>query len=143
MYYMVVSKHKLKTGELHKCSFACHDSFFLPGICVTYLFLLHKQPGSFEEKKKRKGMSILYEPCESLGSKQTACQYQSKAKNYKTNHSNSPFQVSPRCCIINNIIAWGYVDTGTDNATFVLEVKKEAKTEHILWQQTDSLLYQM
>lgn len=74
----------------------------------------------------------------------TACQYLSKAKKYKTIHSNSPFQVSPGRCIINNIIAGGYVDTGTDNAAFVLEVKKEARNaEHILWRQSEYMVYQI
>lgn len=70
----------------------------------------------------------------------TACQYLSKAKNYKTIHSNSPFQVSPGRCIINSIIAGGDVDTGTDNAAFVLQVEKEARnTEHILWRRVYGL----
>lgn len=115
--------------------------FVLPGIYITYLFLLHKQSGSMEEKKV---MSALYEACEKAWevNKQTA-NTKVKPETTRLSVSNSPFQVSPGCCIINNIIAWGYVDTGTDNTAFALEVKKEAKTEPISWQQSDGLLYQI
>lgn len=102
-----------------------------------YLF-----PGSMEEKKKV--MSALHEACERAWevNKHTA-NTKVKPENTRLSVSNSPFQVSPGCCIINNIIAWGYVDTGTDNTAFALEVKKEAKTEPNSRQQTDGLPYQI